>query len=25
MDCVYDQASIDTWPTTFDSIPVPVY
>ncbi|KAH8898294.1 tannase and feruloyl esterase family protein [Thozetella sp. PMI_491] len=25
MDCVYDQASINTWPTTFDSIPVPVW
>lgn len=25
MDCVYDQASIDTWDTTFDSIPVPVW
>ncbi|KAJ5553744.1 tannase and feruloyl esterase family protein [Penicillium frequentans] len=25
MECVYDQASIDTWHYDFDAIPVPVY
>lgn len=25
MNCVYDQASLDTWFPTLDSIPVPVY
>jgi tannase len=25
MDCVYDQASIDSWDTSFDSIPLPIW